>query len=84
VCFEHPGLLAQPIADEECPDGHCLTCSDEGRVAEVVGLNGPFTLVRSAGETEEVDTTLVEPVAPGDLVLVHAGVALSRLDAEQV
>jgi hydrogenase maturation factor len=84
VCFEHPGLLAQPNADEECADGHCITCSDEGRVAEVVGLNGPFTVVRSAGETEEVDTTLVEPVAPGDLVLVHAGVALSRLDGERL
>jgi HupF/HypC family len=84
VCFEHPGLLTQPISDDECDDAHCTTCSDEGRVAEVVEHSGPFTVVRSRGGTEEVDTTLVDPVAPGDLVLVHAGVAISRLDGERV
>jgi hypothetical protein len=84
VCFEHPGLLTQPIPDDECDDAHCTTCSDEGRVAEVVEHSGPFTVVRSGGGTEEVDTTLVDPVAPGDLVLIHAGVAISRLDGDRV
>jgi hydrogenase maturation factor len=83
VCFEHPGLLTQPSTGEESVDGHCITCADEGRVAEVVGLGGLFTVVRSAGGTEEVDTSLVDPVAPGELVLVHAGVAISRLEGEQ-
>ena len=35
VCFEHPGLLKAPAA-EECTDEVCITCSDEGRLAEVV------------------------------------------------
>ena len=83
VCFEHPGLLTQPSTGEECVDGHCITCADEGRVAEVVGLGGFFTVVRSAAGTEEVDTSLVDPVAPGELVLVHAGVAISRLEGGQ-
>ncbi|MGA7418315.1 MAG: HypC/HybG/HupF family hydrogenase formation chaperone [Acidimicrobiales bacterium] len=86
VCFEHPGLLKRPPGggSEECTDAHCITCADEGRVAEVVELAGPLSVVvRSAGGTEDVDVSLVDPVAPGDLVLVHAGVALSRLDTEQ-
>jgi hypothetical protein len=31
------------------------------------------------GRPETVDTTLIDPVAPGDLLLVHAGVALTTL-----
>ena len=34
VCFEHPGLLTEP---DECTDEVCITCSDEGRLGEVVG-----------------------------------------------
>ena len=33
--------------------------------------------MRTAAGVEEVDTTLVDPVEPGTLVLVHAGVAIS-------
>jgi hydrogenase maturation factor len=75
VVFEHPGLLE---VDSECPDEVCITCSDEGRVAEVRAVvdGGPAEVV-VGGTVEAVDTTLVEPVVPGDLLLVHAGVALS-------
>ncbi len=31
------------------------------------------------GRTEVIDASLVEPVRPGDLVLVHAAVAISNL-----
>ena len=34
VCFEHPGLLT--VTAEECADEVCVTCSDEGRLGEVV------------------------------------------------
>ena len=73
VCFEHPGLLAEP---PECSDEVCITCSDEGRLGEVVGPGR----VRTATGVEEVATVLVDPVAPGDLLLVHAGMAITRLD----
>jgi hydrogenase maturation factor len=59
-----------------CDEPHCTTCSDEGvpmRVLEV-GADG---LARCEGGVE-VMTELVGPVAPGDEVLVHAGVALVR------
>ncbi|MDT4958177.1 MAG: hypothetical protein QOG07_3385 [Pseudonocardiales bacterium] len=85
VCFEHPGLLTPPPADE-CTDEVCITCSDEGRLAEVI--LAPTTaygdaLVRTATGEENIDVTLVAPVTPGDLVLVHAGSAITRLDPEQ-
>ncbi len=83
VCFEHPGLLVEPAA--ECTDEVCVTCSDEGRLAEV--LVAPSTaygdaLVRTAAGEERIDVTLAGPVSPGDLVLVHAGTALTRLESE--
>jgi hypothetical protein len=95
VCFEHPGLLrAEPPGDE--PPA-CTTCSDEGRLGEVVGTTADTTTadtttadttdakramatVRTAAGVEAVDTTLVGPVHPGDLVLVHAGAAITIVD----
>ncbi|HET9874269.1 MAG TPA: HypC/HybG/HupF family hydrogenase formation chaperone [Mycobacterium sp.] len=80
VCFEHPGLLT-PSA--ECAEGTCVTCSDEGRLGEVVEESADDTArVRTAGGVEDVATSLVGPVSAGDLVLVHAGTAISRLDVE--
>ncbi|MGH9093926.1 MAG: hydrogenase assembly protein HupF [Acidimicrobiales bacterium] len=85
VCFEHPGLLKPSAGTGDCADEHCITCSDEGRLAEVVRPAGPGTVVvRTPEGLEDVDTTLVDPVGSGDLLLVHAGVALSRLDGDPV
>ncbi|MBA3339461.1 MAG: HypC/HybG/HupF family hydrogenase formation chaperone, partial [Geodermatophilaceae bacterium] len=83
VCFEHPGLLSPPVA--ECTDEVCVTCSDEGRLAEVIlAPSTPFgdALVRTEAGEEWIDVTMVAPVTPGDLVLIHAGTALTRLDPE--
>jgi HupF/HypC family len=77
VVFEHPGLL-----DEEptCTDEVCVTCTDEGRVAEVAAvLDALSAEVVAAGVHETVDVSLVDRVDPGDLVLVHAGVAIGVL-----
>jgi hydrogenase maturation factor len=69
VVFEHPGLLdAGPM------------CTDEVCVAEVAAvLDDRSADVVAAGVHETVDVSLVERVDPGDLVLVHAGVAISVL-----
>ncbi|MCV7401457.1 HypC/HybG/HupF family hydrogenase formation chaperone [Mycobacterium fragae] len=75
VCFEHPGLLK-----EECADDVCVTCSDEGRLGEVVSASADgMASVRTAKGVETVATTLVDPVAAGELVLVHAGTAISKV-----
>ncbi|ORW34117.1 hydrogenase assembly protein HupF [Mycobacterium paraense] len=79
VCFEHSGLLK-----DECREGVCVTCSDEGRLGEVVGASeGGQAAVRTARGVENVVTTLVDPVAAGDLILVHAGMAISRVEGEE-
>lgn len=81
VCFEHPGLLAP--APTECTDEVCITCSDEGRLGEVVTPSRDgLARVRTAEGIEQVMTTLVDPVEPGQLVLVHAGLAISKIDEE--
>ena len=76
VALEHPGLLT-PVP--ECDGDHCVTCSDEGTVAEVRSVEGDRATVLAAGRTEVVDVSLVAPVGTGELVLVHAGVALCAL-----
>jgi len=76
VCFEHPGLLKPDTCDEEV----CITCSDEGRLAEVVAVEGDEAVVRTAEGQERIDTTLIETPKPEDLVLVHAGSAIGYFE----
>lgn len=78
VVFEHPGLLAeQPGCDDEV----CVTCADEGRVAEVVSVgDGGRADVVANGKRETIDVSLVDEVCCGDVVLVHAGTALTTLE----
>jgi hypothetical protein len=80
VCFEHPGLLKEK---EETSDGpSCVTCGDEGRLAEVIRpTETGLVSVRTAAGLEDVDTTLVGPVAAGDLLLVHAGSAITVVES---
>lgn len=71
--------LANSIA---CTDEVCITCSDEGRLGEVITPPaGQFlpALVRTERGEEEVDVTLVGEVVPGDLILIHAGGAIARI-----
>lgn len=62
-------------------EGHCVTCSDEALPAKIlhVDIEAGLALVEVKDTTEEIDITLVESVAPGDMVLVHGGVAISQL-----
>ena len=57
----------------------CLTCSDEAVEARVVSVRGDTAVVRHDGGREEVGIELVGPVAAGDVVLCHAGIALEKL-----
>jgi HupF/HypC family len=76
VCFEHSGLLKP-----ECADEVCVTCSDEGRMGEVVTASADgMAAVRTARGVESVATALIDPVVAGELVLVHAGTAISRIE----
>jgi hydrogenase maturation factor len=73
VCFEHTGLLKP---EPECTDEVCITCSDEGRLSEVVAVEGDEAVVRTPDGEERIDISLVDAPQPGDLLLVHAGFAI--------
>lgn len=65
--------------------GHCITCSDEAvpmRILEVVDGSGIALCEGEGGQRMEVLIGLLDDVARGDLVLVHAGAALARVAAE--
>jgi hydrogenase maturation factor len=57
----------------------CITCSDEAVEAEVVRVDGLEAIVRIAGAEERVGVDLILDVAPGDVLLCHAGIALERV-----
>lgn len=61
---------------------HCLTCSDEAVAVRVVSTDPAqsIAIVDVGDHIEEVDTTLVEEVLPGTVLLVHAGVAIALLE----
>jgi hydrogenase maturation factor len=82
VCLEHAGLLAAPTEVCDPVEGVCVTCSDEGRLAEVLTVDGTTASVRTPSGSEIVDTTIVPAVRPGDLLLIHAGTAIALLDDE--
>ena len=87
VCFEHSGLLKPECAELGAPSargGVCVTCSDEGRMGEVVSPSADgMAAVRTARGVESVATALIDPVVAGELVLVHAGTAISRIEEER-
>ena len=63
-----------------CGEEHCITCSDEGIPLTVVSVTQCGAQCRdAAGIDQRVEIDLVEPVAPGDTLLVHAGVAIATL-----
>lgn len=66
----------------ECRAGadHCITCSDEGIAMVVIELEqGTAVCADPDHERHRVEAELVGPVAPGDQLLVHAGVAIANL-----
>jgi hypothetical protein len=79
VCFEHTGLLKLP--EPECTEEVCITCSDEGRLSEVVAVEGDEAVVRTPDGEERIDISLVDRPHPGDLLLVHAGFAIASGEA---
>ncbi len=59
----------------------CITCGDVAVVLMVVRIDGADALCRADdGGTELVAIEFVAPVEPGDRVLVHAKVALEKLE----
>ncbi|MGH3851082.1 MAG: hypothetical protein ACRDRT_15550, partial [Pseudonocardiaceae bacterium] len=75
VVFEHPGMLKEP---QLCQEDVCITCSDEGRWAEVEAVEGDEAVVRTANGRERIDVSLIAGPTGNDLVLIHAGFAIAK------
>jgi len=72
--------MTEPGAGCCSDDGHCITCSDEGTTVRVLELaEGTARCVDQHGVIHAVAVDLVGGVRPGDRLLAHAGVALTRL-----
>ena len=64
------------------PDGAtCVTCGDVAVVARVVRVAGDTATVEVAAAREQVGVELVGPVAVGDFLLCHAGIALAQVES---
>jgi hydrogenase maturation factor len=65
-----------------CGSQHCITCGDDGDPMTVLRVDAERGLALCAdaqGARMTVETALVEPVGPGQRLLVHAGTAIARL-----
>jgi len=50
---------------------------------KVVEIEGPVARVEDSGVRRQVRVDLIEGVQVGDYVIVHAGIAIERLDADE-
>ncbi|GAC1363063.1 MAG: hypothetical protein NVS2B12_20960 [Ktedonobacteraceae bacterium] len=79
-----PTTSAAPVIRAACDltAGHCITCSDEALPVKVVSIDHTSGLAQVEVQNiiEEVDITLVDDIAVGDIVLVHGGVVLGHPD----
>ena len=62
------------------PDAGCITCGDVGVEMRVVRLDDDLAVCETAdGDVRTVEVALLDGVACGEKLLVHADVALVRL-----
>ena len=66
-------------------EGHCITCSDEAIAATVQRIDQEtgVAFVTIDDTTEEIDITLIDDVAEGDVILVHGGVAIGIAESNE-
>jgi hydrogenase maturation factor len=76
-------MSTPPTSDVACGSQHCITCGDVGDPSTVVAVDSDRELALCAGADgtrSTIEIALVAPVVPGDVLLVHAGTAIARLE----
>ena len=71
------------MSGDRClPEHGCITCGDEAVPLTVLTVDetGLAFCENEDGERTEIEVGLVDPVAPGDQVLAHAGTAIAKLE----
>ncbi|MCD8325092.1 MAG: HypC/HybG/HupF family hydrogenase formation chaperone [Clostridiales bacterium] len=53
-----------------------------GLSARVVGIRDGMALVDASGAKREISAQLLDDLEPGDYVMVHAGVAIAKIDGD--
>jgi hydrogenase maturation factor len=79
--------LSHPAPDTVCGSTHCITCGDDGEPMIVLGVDESLGLAvcqAEDGGESSVEIALIDEVATGDRLLVHAGTAIVRLEPEEV
>ncbi|MDQ6820000.1 MAG: HypC/HybG/HupF family hydrogenase formation chaperone [Actinomycetota bacterium] len=74
--------MSSGLSEIACGSQHCVTCGDDGDPMTVVRVDVERGLALCRGEdgaSASVEIALVEPVLPGESLLVHAGTAIARL-----
>ncbi len=80
-------MSTAPASNVVCESQHCITCGDVGEPMTVVKVDTERELALCSAPgagRETVETALVAPVRTGDVLLVHAGTAIARLDGEAI
>ena len=54
-----------------------------GLAAKVVGIKDGMAVVDASGAKREVSAELLEDLEPGDYVMVHAGIAISKITEDE-
>jgi hydrogenase maturation factor len=76
-----------PTSNVACESERCITCGDVGDPSTVLAVDIDRELALCAGPDgahSTIEIALVAPVAPGDVLLVHAGTAIARLEDSAV
>jgi hydrogenase maturation factor len=59
----------------------CVVCSDAGIPVRIISIEGDDALCEdAAGNQTEIAVELVAPVAAGEVLLAHGGVAIGKLE----
>lgn len=53
-----------------------------GLPAKVIGIKDGTALVDASGARREVSAELLDELEPGDFVMVHAGMAIAKIDGD--
>ncbi|HEX2741140.1 MAG TPA: HypC/HybG/HupF family hydrogenase formation chaperone [Rubrobacter sp.] len=73
------------LPDSHCTLDHdgCVVCSDAGIPLRVVSIEGDDALCEDAvGNRTEIALELVQPVAVGEVLLTHGGVAIGKIEPD--
>ncbi len=54
-----------------------------GLPAKIVTMKDGVAVVDASGAKREISTELLENVEPGDYVMVHAGIAIAKIQEEE-